>query len=420
MHSVKPQNSASHDIIVGLMSRYSETRDLVASLDWALPRLLAEAHAEAGSMFLHRPESKELECIASVGPVKITGLRVGEGQGLVGEVFMKGQAVLVSDAKNDPRHHRQVDERTGFQTKSILTVPVRFGGRVFGSLQAINRINDAGEACAFVSSNQESFESAAVGLGVALQNLELANDMVRHELIAKDVQAAEETQAHLFPSAQEHPQFVGRVLPARRLSGDFIDVVSMNGQLHIIQGDVAGKGIPASLTVARCLALFRLFVRQGLSPDRIASAMNDELFELAERLGSSAGFVTAFIATFNPVNGALFAVNCGHGDLIRIDCATDEIEFIAPNDPPLGVLASSDLSLPLIERSLQGSRLFVYSDGVSEGRFNGTDLGSSGVAQLVLRLMKHEPAALLDTVMGLFESGKLTTGDDATLMIVGR
>jgi sigma-B regulation protein RsbU (phosphoserine phosphatase) len=371
-------------------------------------------------MFLHRAERKELECIASVGPVDVTGIRVADTVGIVGEVFSNARSILVADAASDPRHHRQVDARTGFKTKSILTVPVLFGGRVFGALQAINRNDASGVACAFEPENLASFESAAVALGVALQNLELANEMLRHELIARDVQAAEETQAHLFPSTQLYSQFVGRVLPARRLSGDFIDVMEFQGRLHIIQGDVAGKGIPASLTVARCLALFRLFVRQGLPPNGVAAAMNDELCDLAERLGSSAGFVTAFVGSFDPSSGELCAVNCGHGDLIHADIAKRTFTLIPPNDPPLGVLESSDLSLPLINVSLERSRFVVYSDGVSEGRSNGVDLGSEGVGRLVLESLELKAIDALEKIMGLFESGHFETSDDATLMIVGR
>lgn len=414
------QAQTGHDVIVGLMARYSQTRDLVSALDWALPELLGQATAQAGSMFLHREASEELECVCSHGPVDVRGLRVAEASGLVGQVFTTRQSVLVADAQNDSRHNKAVDQRTGFRTISTLTVPILFGDRCFGSLQAINRLDINGHPCAFEPVHQHDFEAAAVALGVALHNLHLAQEMVQHELIQRDVQAAEETQAHLFPSLQQSPLVTGRVLPARRLSGDFIDMVEHDGLLYLIEGDVSGKGIPAALTVARCLALFRLFARQRLKVNDLAAAINDELFELGERLESSAGFVTAFVGVLDLKTLMLSGVNCGHGELLLIHQGTGEFEAIPAGDPPLGVLSTEDLCLTVFERGLSDARLCVFSDGVTEATFCETELGFSGIRKLLLAVRALPLVESLEQITGLFDRRRLLTQDDATLMLVGR
>lgn len=414
------QGQTDHDVIVGLMARYSETKDLVKALDWALPELLGQAKAQAGSMFLHREASAELECVCSHGPVDVRGLRVAATSGLVGQVFTSRQGVLVADAQNDSRHNKAIDQKTGFLTTSTLTVPILFGDRCFGSLQAINHLDAQGVPCAFEPLHQRDFEAAAVALGVALHNLHLAKEMVQHELIARDVQAAEETQAHLFPSLQQSPLVTGRVLPARRLSGDFIDMVEHDGLLYLIEGDVSGKGIPASLTVARCLALFRLFARQRLRVNALAAAINDELFELSERLESSAGFVTAFVGVLDLKTLMLSGVNCGHGELLLIHQRTGESEAIEAGDPPLGVVSTEDLNLPVFECSLEAARLCVFSDGVSEGKFGTSELGFAGVRSLLLAVRELPLVQALEQIADLFETQRLVTTDDATLMLIGQ
>ena len=61
--------------------------------------------------------------------------------------------------------------------------------------------------------------------------------------------------------------------------GDFYDFIVQDGRLAFCQGDVAGKGIAASLTMARSLALFRYLAGNGADARTIALAINDALLE---------------------------------------------------------------------------------------------------------------------------------------------
>ena len=63
-------------LIAGLMTEFAETGDAVAALRWALPLVLDELNAEAGSLFMYRDEDASLECVVCNGPVDVTGLVV--------------------------------------------------------------------------------------------------------------------------------------------------------------------------------------------------------------------------------------------------------------------------------------------------------------------------------------------------------
>ena len=56
----------------------------------------------------------------------IRGIRVPVGEGIVGSVAQSGEAEMVNDVAADPRWHG--DPASSFQTRAILTVPLRGAG----------------------------------------------------------------------------------------------------------------------------------------------------------------------------------------------------------------------------------------------------------------------------------------------------
>src|ERR1035437_5310433 len=70
----------------------------------------------------------------------VAPIRVQAGQGLVGACAETNSIVLVNEAVDDPRLARGTDEITGYQTRSVLCMPLRSGaGRVIGVFQALNK-----------------------------------------------------------------------------------------------------------------------------------------------------------------------------------------------------------------------------------------------------------------------------------------
>ncbi|MEM7345233.1 MAG: GAF domain-containing sensor histidine kinase [Chloroflexota bacterium] len=61
-----------------------------------------------------------------------------------GWVVRQDRPILIRDAKNDPRWHRDVDDTTDFDTNSILGVPLKLRDKVIGVLEVINKKSDVG------------------------------------------------------------------------------------------------------------------------------------------------------------------------------------------------------------------------------------------------------------------------------------
>jgi adenylate cyclase len=113
------------------------------SLDHQLPRLIELItellNAERATLFLHDPESGELFSRVAQGE-GITEIRVSDTEGIVGSVFGSGVTEIIADAYGDRRFNREVDRKTGYRTRNLLSVPLRNqAGQVMGVTQVLNK-----------------------------------------------------------------------------------------------------------------------------------------------------------------------------------------------------------------------------------------------------------------------------------------
>jgi signal transduction histidine kinase len=69
----------------------------------------------------------------------VKGLRLEPGQGIVGQSIADGRAVLVADVMSDPRWFGGVDQVSGYETRSLMCVPLRVKGQVIGALEVLNK-----------------------------------------------------------------------------------------------------------------------------------------------------------------------------------------------------------------------------------------------------------------------------------------
>jgi sigma-B regulation protein RsbU (phosphoserine phosphatase) len=402
-------------LIAGLMRQFAETGDAVAALRWALPRVLEEINAEAGSLFIYREEDDSLECVVCVGPVDVTGLTVSADEGLVGRSFTTGQSELVSDAGADKAHFHGSDDLSGFKTVSTATAPVHFADQHFGSIQAINRRSVDGRAQIenFTETDLALLSSLASTLAMAISNVRLAEQAINDQLLERDLDQAIEAQASLMPLIDDNGFASGKVIPARHLSGDFFDHFHVDGKVAFCQGDVAGKGISASLLMARCIALFRSFAKQGKSGVEIAVAINHELLDVA-----SDKFVTFVSGWFDPKTGQAVLINCGHGPLLCMPESNHGHDVIDSHTVPLGLMDIPMESLKPWVGQLDDAALYAMTDGITESMSGEDELGFKGLVKLARAHTGRTSSARVADIMRRFREGELSTHDDATLLII--
>ncbi|MBI4514161.1 MAG: efflux RND transporter periplasmic adaptor subunit [Gemmatimonadetes bacterium] len=158
------------DLLYQAALEFNSTLDLEELLPRVFDRIIQILDAEAGSIWLRSGD--KLICRLARGPVgeEIEGLELPLGAGIVGDVARKGEAELVADARNDPRFIHQVDEATGFATRSMVAAPLKAKGEVLGVFQVLNKRSGNGQ---FDESDKGLLVGLAATAGMALRNAQL-------------------------------------------------------------------------------------------------------------------------------------------------------------------------------------------------------------------------------------------------------
>lgn len=131
-------------LLARISRQISGVLDAKQLLDTVTSTIQQEYAVEGVSLILVDEESASLY-FASVAGIKGAALKpmhLRKGEGIAGWVIEHREPVLVADARADPRHAQRVDDALGFQTRSIICVPVAStDGSVLGALEAVNPTN---------------------------------------------------------------------------------------------------------------------------------------------------------------------------------------------------------------------------------------------------------------------------------------
>ena len=106
---------------------------------FAFTRKLAQLlNADRASLFLLEGDDLVLKVAEHLD--EMGEIRIPLGSGIAGAVAQSGEAIRIDDAYSDPRFNLEVDRRTGYTTRSILSLPVKDQeGKVFAVAQLLNR-----------------------------------------------------------------------------------------------------------------------------------------------------------------------------------------------------------------------------------------------------------------------------------------
>ena len=147
------------------------------------------------------------------------------------------------------------------------------------------------------------------------------------------------------------------------MGGDYFDYIRLPGKrLAVVVADVSGKGIPASLLMARLSADVRYCLASEPTPADAVAELNRAFMAG----GWEDRFVTLLLAVLDPQKHELTFVDAGHPPPYlyqqgkAIAAIDDENTRL-----PLGVFADAEYS-QITYQLAAGDRLAMYTDGFSE------------------------------------------------------
>jgi adenylate cyclase len=123
--------------------------------------------ADRVSLFLGDDIRSELYSMVSQSesdrPIEI---RMPASAGIAGHVYQSGELVNVADAYESPYFNRDIDQRTGYRTRSVLCVPIADpDGRRFAVVSLLNKKGSD----AFDAGDERAVRDLASSIGVVLR-----------------------------------------------------------------------------------------------------------------------------------------------------------------------------------------------------------------------------------------------------------
>ncbi|NIT60486.1 MAG: SpoIIE family protein phosphatase [Aliifodinibius sp.] len=336
---------------------------------------------------------------------------------LTGWMLKHQKPLVVNDLQNDDRFQGTVDKETPI--RSLLSVPLLSKGRMIGIITAFNKKTEED----FTAEDQRLLAIIATQSAQTIENARLLEEEQALLRMREEMRMAYEIQIKLLPDMP--PQLNGydiasKSIPAKDVGGDYFDFIPIEGnpkQLAFCLGDVTGKGIGAALLMANLQATIRSQTLMSHSPKECMSNSNRLIFENTD----PQTFVTMFYGILDTQNHTLLYCNAGH-----------DHPFLFEAGKPPDQLKTGGVVLGFITEyayeegsiSLEpGSRLILYSDGITEAKnVDEEEFGEKRLQQVVTQNERLSSAELVDKIIDAvrYHSGDVPQADDMTLLVVKR
>ena len=143
---------------------------LTQVLEVVAVRISQMLHAERTTVFFIDAKSQELRSkIAQTTSDQPLEIRLPIGVGIAGKVARTAETMNIADPQHHPDFNPEIDRRTGYQTRSMLTMPIKdHAGHVVGVAQVLNKKDQA----AFTAADEKTLQNFTPSLGIILEACE--------------------------------------------------------------------------------------------------------------------------------------------------------------------------------------------------------------------------------------------------------
>ncbi len=244
---------------------------------------------------------------------------------------------------------------------------------------------------------------------------------LKDKLLAQDELAAGRVvQNALMPEESPHVEGWDTWIytrPANDVGGDLVDYLDLDdGRVGIAIGDVAGKGLPAALLMAKLQATVRAVATEYDSLADLGLRVN----AIFRRDGIPSRFASLAFLTLRSDANRIKLLNAGH--LPPLICREDGVSELPHSSPALGIMESPVFEEQEVELQ-PGECLVVFSDGVSEARDEfGTFFGTTRLIKLLPLLRHHTARELGERLVRRVEEfvGDEVWSDDLSIVVIRR
>lgn len=344
------------------------------------------------------------------------------GEGLIGNVAQTKQAILISNAKKDPRVVKH--EESAFIIHSIIIAPILFRKNLLGVIAVAN----PKDAKSFNKNDLSLIESLAEQAGIAIHHANLMSLVIEQKKLDFDLCLASNIQGMLLPKyfpKNDSLEIDAFYKPAQKVGGDLYDVFFLSeNKIGIAIADVSGKGIPASILMAICQTNLRHFAQAYSSPAEALKAMNQTMHSAIHQ----GMFITITYAIFDTIINNITLARAGHELplIFKYDDKEDSyrVERIHSPGMALGMVSHEifDNVIQDVFVSFNPQDTFMlYTDGITEATNNeDEEFGIKRLNQSLLSYLKTSAKNINQKVISALDEFTQRTKniDDLTLVTV--
>jgi serine phosphatase RsbU (regulator of sigma subunit)/pSer/pThr/pTyr-binding forkhead associated (FHA) protein len=286
---------------------------------------------------------------------------------IVQQCLTTGQALLSEDASSDKRFDLS-QSIADCRIRSVMCAPLtmRSTAKAFGVIQ----LDTQDRHKKFTEDDLKLLMAVAGQAAIGLENARLHDSMMARAGLERDLKLAHQVQMSFLP--KKPPQlkgydFFAHYESAQEVGGDYYDFIPLPGpRLGIAIGDVAGKGVPAALLMAKVSSDARFCMLTEKNMADFIYRLNEQMQEA----GLLDRFVTLAAGLLEPETHRVTFVNAGHMAPLIFRAATGKIEDGTAKEItgfPLGVADGIPFQATVVELQ-PGDTVALYTDGVTEAK----------------------------------------------------
>jgi sigma-B regulation protein RsbU (phosphoserine phosphatase) len=343
---------------------------------------------------------------------------------IVRECLKTVQAFLSDDASQDKRFNMS-QSIADFRIRSVMCAPLwtQEDNKAFGVIQ----VDTQDRTKRFTQEDLNLLMAVANQASTALENARMHENLLARDRLERDLALAQEVQLSFLPTKTPVVpgyEFFRHYEPAQEVGGDYYGFIPLANQQKgwaILLGDVAGKGVPAALLMAKLSSDARFCLLSEPDAGKAISALNELLYQNTSQMDR---FVTLAGAVLDPVQHKVIFVNAGHPTPLVYRRATGKLEDATQRDVinlPLGVAEGIVYGSRQLELD-PGDAVLMFSDGVTEAMDKNNNQLQFQAFHAALKEGGLPPQALGDRIVKLVRqhAAGRSQHDDITLVCFGR
>jgi phosphoserine phosphatase RsbU/P len=239
------------------------------------------------------------------------------------------------------------------------------------------------------------------------------NEHGRREL-QRDLDLAGQIQTTMLPeqSARFGPwETYFHFEPLGPVSGDYCDLIEVNGSLYFLVGDASGKGVAASMLMSQLHSIFRALTSLHLSPTELLARANHVICET-----NLSGRFATVICGLATKEGRVEIASAGHCPAVLM--RRSGVELIDGTGLPLGMFCDSHYESHQFQLE-RGDGLLLYTDGLVEAEDkHDCEYGTARLLDLAKTIAASDPRDAVMKCVSDVDNYRASANDDLTIMAI--